>query len=397
MAAKTFYLQNGHATGVHQFLSEDDPGSNVTLVPAYGWTVATLTPTKYSSADMQTERAAGTFAASPAQPDGSIVTTTGAGDCWRTNVPLTGTFAAGDWTLTGSVIAVSLAGGQDGRVGFRIFRDTSENGSTATEITGSIQQGSVVTDLNTTTQQDSTATVTLSEFSVSDEYIFIQIGWEITGAATGMGTTFDVNFRKGTTASKVVTTNFTQTAGQTESTEATSGSSVSDDPSDIPWTSPTLAGKMYNDNAQYYSTASVIDEKSESLYIDTFGFAIPSGSTIDGIIVEFERVASHASALQDYDVQLLIGGTGTGDDKSAAAYWGTSWSVVSFGGSSDTWSAGATASDVNASSFGVRLKIWNKLGSGEYGFVRQVRMVIYYTPPTGVPGMIAQTRVIPTK
>jgi hypothetical protein len=186
----------------HQELNETSPGANATSSPATGWTVGTTAPTVYSEFDGGTKQANGTFSGT-ARPDGSINT---AGDCLRTSTAYTGSFASANWTLTFSVIGVTNSGAQDGRARFRLFRSVNADGSSATEITGAAQVGSTVTNLSTT-QQDSSVTFNPGAFSLSNEYLFVQVGWEITGAG-GMSTT-DVVMRIGTTATRVVSSTFT--------------------------------------------------------------------------------------------------------------------------------------------------------------------------------------------
>lgn len=95
----------------------------------------------------------------------------------------------------------------------RLFRGPNQDGSSATEITSAQQQGGLVSDLATTVTQVSTATFNPGAFSITNEYIFIEIAWERTGAG-GM-TTSDVNARIGNgsgTGSRVVTADFTAAA-----------------------------------------------------------------------------------------------------------------------------------------------------------------------------------------
>lgn len=207
MPALTWYATNNLAS-VHQAMSETSPGANATASPVTGWIVGTTAPTVYSKFDSQVERTASTFAATPIEPDGSIDTTIG--DCLRTEGTYSGTFDTGNWTCTFSAIAVNNGGSQDGRAGFRVFTSPNADGTSATEVTAARQAGGLMTNLATSAQQDSAATFSINTFTVTNEYIFVQLGWEITGAG-GM-TSADVDMRIGDTATRVVSANFTQTA-----------------------------------------------------------------------------------------------------------------------------------------------------------------------------------------
>ena len=138
----------------------------------------------------QTNQASATFSGT-AHPDGSIDTSTG--DCWRTTNTYIGSFAAANWNLHFACRGVTQAGTQDGRVRYRLFRGANADGTGATEITSAHQQGGLVTNLLTSATQTSTATFNPGAFSVTNEYIFVQLAWERTGAG-GMTTT-DVAMR----------------------------------------------------------------------------------------------------------------------------------------------------------------------------------------------------------
>lgn len=208
MPAITWYATNNLAS-VHQEMSETSPGAvNTTASPTTGWIVGTTAPTVYSKFDSQVERLESTFAATPIEPDGSIDTSIG--DCLRSAATYTGTFDTGDWTCTFTARAGSSGGSQDGRAAFRIFSGAAADGSDAVERTTARQVGSLITDLTTTAQQSSSVTFSVTGFSVTNQYIFVQLGWEITGAG-GMSNA-DINMRIGDTATRTVSANFTQTA-----------------------------------------------------------------------------------------------------------------------------------------------------------------------------------------
>jgi len=209
MPALTWFVTNAIAAGVHQQMSEVSPGADATTAPNYGWTVGIIAAANFASADAGTEVPAASFGAA-VQPDGTIVTTPGAGDCWRSENAYSGSFAAGAWTFQMGVIAVSNGGTQDGRAGFRLFHGPNADGAAAVEVTGAPQVGSVVTNLTTAAQQLSSIAPALAGFVVVNEFIFIQIGWEITGVG-GMAAA-DVIHRIGTTASLVTSPDFTPAA-----------------------------------------------------------------------------------------------------------------------------------------------------------------------------------------
>lgn len=205
MAAKTWYATNS-LVSVHQEMSETSPGADATASPVTGWIVSTGS-TNHSEFNSQVEQAASTFT-STTPPDGSINTSTG--DCLRTSLPYTGDFASANWNVHFTCIAVTSGGSQGGRMRCRLFRGANADGSGATEITAAQQQGGLVLLLTTLAQQTSTATFNPGAFSVSNEYIFVQLAWERTVA--GAMTNADVDMRIGTTATRVISSDFTDTS-----------------------------------------------------------------------------------------------------------------------------------------------------------------------------------------
>lgn len=206
MPAKTWFVTSSLAS-VHQDMSETDPGAEAYASPVYGWIVSAGAGPDYSKADAQVEQTSATFGAT-VEPDGSIDVTVG--DCWRTTNTYNGTFDTGNWVFHCCVRAQTNGGTQDGRAAFRLFRGANADGTGATEITSARQVGSNTVDLLTTVTQDSTVTVNITGFSVTNEYLFVQLGWERQGG--GSMTNSDVNIRVGNTSSngsRVESPNFT--------------------------------------------------------------------------------------------------------------------------------------------------------------------------------------------
>lgn len=115
-----------------------------------------------------------------------------------------------------------------------------------------------------------------------------------------------------------------------------------------------------------------------------FGFSIPSGVTIDGIIVEIERKQSPTAEglCKDVNVKLVKGGTVSGNNNADTS---TNWPITdtykTYGSSSDLWGLGWTHSDINAANFGVVLNaiitIDPKDGTGIY--VDHIRITVHYS------------------
>lgn len=204
--AKIFYGTNTllGSTPKWQELSETSPGAVATSSPVVGWVVGTATPTKYKEMDAGIESTAPT--GTTALPDTTIANGGGTNNCFRTTSALTGSFAATAWDFQFVVRAVTSGGDQDGAATFRVWRSTDATGAGATEITSALQTGATVTNLATTADQSSSATWSPGKVTLTNEYLFVEVAWKVTGA--GGNSTRDVNFRWGDTGTRIVTPDF---------------------------------------------------------------------------------------------------------------------------------------------------------------------------------------------
>jgi hypothetical protein len=147
----------------------------------------------------------------------------------------------------------------------------------------------------------------------------------------------------------------------------------------VAWSNPDNA-KTSND---VYATATLgkfTNLNSHYLMATNFGFAVPAGATIDGIVLAAEIAVSQI--VYDYIIKLVKGGAVTGDDK---ARFGTPWSgpdnYVSWGAANVLWGIALTAEDVNAANFGAVISIMKGSGGAlsNIGYVDHMRITVYYT------------------
>jgi hypothetical protein len=130
----------------------------------------------------------------------------------------------------------------------------------------------------------------------------------------------------------------------------------------------------------------------DSDYLDVTGFdalAIPAGATTVGFEVLIERNASFGSIgfVRDLTVQLIVGGSATGDNKAktgAGNEWPATDTVVTYGGAADKWSTTPTNTQLNASDFGVRIqaRAWRD-GSPASASIDKVTIRVHYTGAAG--------------
>jgi hypothetical protein len=198
-AVTTYFLKDVAISGFGS-LSETDPGATTMNT---GWVVAKLAAANFSKLLYGTERASTAFSTTDAL---TTATAPAGGDSWRSENPITGTFANANWTLTFRVRAVTAASAQTGRVKVRIWRSTNAAGTGATQITSGMLTGTTTAALSTTVDATSTVTFTPgATVTLTNEYLFVQCEWEtvaVSGSNSG-----DVDFRA--SASTVVTSTFT--------------------------------------------------------------------------------------------------------------------------------------------------------------------------------------------
>jgi hypothetical protein len=143
------------------------------------------------------------------------------------------------------------------------------------------------------------------------------------------------------------------------------------------WNTPSYA--QSSDNSRALSDGLTTGSASYYLWCTVFGFSVTAGATINGVVAEIEHVADYSGRVKDYIVALVVGGSVTGSNYASGTTWSTSEGFVSYGGSSNLWGTSLTASQVNASNFGMVLSAIGAVSAGGTAMVDSVRITIYYT------------------
>lgn len=108
-----------------------------------------------------------------------------------------------------------------------------------------------------------------------------------------------------------------------------------------------------------------------------FGFSIPAGATIDGILVEWERNGSVGIGT-DNSVRMVKGGVVAGDEKAdIVTGWPASDAYASYGGATDLWGLTWVPADFSGGGFGAVLSA-SASGIGTLA-LDHVRITVYYT------------------
>ena len=160
-------------------------------------------------------------------------------------------------------------------------------------------------------------------------------------------------------------------------TGATSPGTTVDDATvgSVTWSNPN--NSQASDNA--YASLSIDAATSHYLKATNFGFSIPDGATIDGILVEIERHMAGTDIL-DSDVKIVKadGTIGTTDKASVTGWVTTLNTYYSYGSSSDLWGETWTAANINDADFGVVLSVSSAINFSD-AFVDHIRITVYYT------------------
>ena len=143
------------------------------------------------------------------------------------------------------------------------------------------------------------------------------------------------------------------------------------------WSSP---GNITADDAFVAQCTIPAGDESDYLLAQSFGFAIPSGATVDGIEVLVKRYGM--GTCEDFLVRLLDDtGAQVGDNQALIAVsWPGMESPTTYGNSTDDWSAGLTWDQVNDNNFGVAIQATS--AAGATALVGYVEITVYYSGGT---------------
>jgi hypothetical protein len=120
----------------------------------------------------------------------------------------------------------------------------------------------------------------------------------------------------------------------------------------------------------------------DQLIATDFQFEIPSGATIQGIVMSINRSADDATAIADYQVKLVREGATVGLDRAGTKAWPSAFEYADYGGPADAWGGTWKPADVNAAGFGVALTpMYLSTGGNARGYVDFIRGTVYYSLP----------------
>jgi hypothetical protein len=190
------------------------------------------------------------------------------------------------------------------------------------------------------------------------------------------------------TAGKLAYTSLPASAASAAAT-ALAGTAADDSATGtVTWINPTGVAL----GASAHVTFSAV---STTHYLDVtgFGFAIPSGTTIQGILVTTTVGSGNANRVSDARVRLIKGGVIQATDRAQAAFWPVSAIPRTYGGVTDLWGGSWTFSDINASNFGVAVSATCNVSlSTPASIFYPLQITVYYILASGFT--VAQDAVV---
>jgi hypothetical protein len=145
------------------------------------------------------------------------------------------------------------------------------------------------------------------------------------------------------------------------------------------WTNP---GNVTADDGSYATVTVALNAHSQYVKGTNFGFAVPGGATIVGIVAEVERNVPAGNAI-DFSVRLFKAGVATGSDLAAYS-WPATDAVATYGSSSELWGTTWTPADVNAATFGVGISVKGHSAFAVNPQVDYIKITVYYSTPSNL-------------
>lgn len=166
-------------------------------------------------------------------------------------------------------------------------------------------------------------------------------------------------------------------------TAGTASSDAGDGSGTFSWTDTAATAAL---DAAYTIAASNASgtRYSRDLRLSNFGFSVPAGATINGVVAHIHRKYYYpvGGGCYDYVVKLVKAGAITGDNKASADMWGIGTiQDITYGAADNLWGVSLGVDDVNASNFGLVLQVYHvsALVRVIESHVDYVTMTVYYT------------------
>ncbi len=247
-----------------------------------------------------------------------------------------------------------------------------------------LNQGTLYTNLQPVTASGGTAPITWGVSPALPTGLSLnpatgQISGTPTATQIGTDYTLTATEANGSTSSKVVNIAIIGGAG-IFATATVSGSTVGQNGGGEDWSNLANALAAGGGSATVNFTGS---DQSEFLNVTNFGLAIPGGATILGINVIVSRNQSGPGArnIEDDNIELTKNGTtSVGSNLAVGGTWPASLTDITYAGG--LWGTTWTPAEVNAATFGVRIRVEATGGGGSrQANIDHVRVQVIYLVP----------------
>lgn len=201
MATETYFFIDGFAGPSSNLVMSVTSGGTATA--SSGYTCGTNAAGQFASQVAGTKVASTSFSAT-VQPDGTVRN----GDCFALEDLRSGSYDGGTWNFAMALIGSGATMSGSGRLRMRVFaaKKTQDGQTSKREITTSPIVFSSVSNLLTTTAQNTTATWSFPGATLDAEYWLFECGWAVVTASASASA--GCLYRQDATNSKVTTTNF---------------------------------------------------------------------------------------------------------------------------------------------------------------------------------------------
>ncbi len=161
------------------------------------------------------------------------------------------------------------------------------------------------------------------------------------------------------------------------------------------WSNPNNAKAL---DATYATAVDTNPNHTHYLKTTNYGFSIPAGSDIQGIVVEVTRHASGngTNNVTDYAVKIVKsdGSIGVTNKADTVTLWPTSDAVATYGSVSDLWGESWTSADINNSDFGVAFSADLHPDTTVTAYVDYIAITVYYSTGVSAGNIDMQKRYI---
>lgn len=156
-------------------------------ITSWGWRYGNISSPRWAQMKFQqvTDFAVSNPTWSLTGPTGSVPNPV-LGDCWVVG-PLDGTFLAGEWKISMSMHGETASPGGTANLNYKFWKAYSPSGSGVTAITESYFTSSIATFTLPTITRTVTASFTLPQFDMKNEFLFLQVFFHLLTSSANSG------------------------------------------------------------------------------------------------------------------------------------------------------------------------------------------------------------------